>query len=151
LAGLDLLPELIRAGVASLKIEGRLKTPEYVANITRIYRQGLDQFFAGDSRDSAARAQTSYELQMAFSRGLHTGWMSGINNQALVHARFGKKRGVFLGKVNRIRGDKAYVQLQGPLKPGDGVVFDAGHPDQPEEGGRVYAIRTKGAESALEF
>ena len=42
LAGLEVLPELIRAGVASLKIEGRLKSPEYVANITRIYRQALD-------------------------------------------------------------------------------------------------------------
>src|SRR5437879_627660 len=42
LAGLELLPELLRAGVASLKIEGRLKSPEYVANITRIYRQALD-------------------------------------------------------------------------------------------------------------
>src|SRR6058998_3137322 len=47
LAGLDVLPELVRAGVASLKIEGRLKTPEYVANITRIYRSALDQLSDG--------------------------------------------------------------------------------------------------------
>ena len=47
LAGLEVLPELIRAGVASLKIEGRLKSPEYVANITRIYRQALDQLSEG--------------------------------------------------------------------------------------------------------
>ena len=43
LAGLEVLPELVRLGVASLKIEGRLKAPEYVANITRIYRQALDR------------------------------------------------------------------------------------------------------------
>ena len=43
LAGLEVLPELARIGVASLKIEGRLKSPEYVANITRIYRKALDQ------------------------------------------------------------------------------------------------------------
>src|SRR6185369_14667912 len=43
LAGLEVLPELIRSGVASLKIEGRLKTPEYVANITRVYREALDR------------------------------------------------------------------------------------------------------------
>src|SRR5438552_4867695 len=42
LAGLEVLPELVRAGVASLKIEGRLKSPEYVANITRIYRRALE-------------------------------------------------------------------------------------------------------------
>src|SRR5207237_7163649 len=44
LAGLEVLPDLVRAGVASLKIEGRLKSPEYVANITRVYRQTLDEF-----------------------------------------------------------------------------------------------------------
>src|SRR5206468_9641376 len=44
LAGLDVLPELARLGVASLKIEGRLKSPEYVANITRLYRQALGKF-----------------------------------------------------------------------------------------------------------
>jgi putative protease len=49
LAGVDLLPELIRAGVASLKIEGRLKTPEYVANITRIYRTALDELCGRES------------------------------------------------------------------------------------------------------
>src|SRR5205814_5800150 len=43
LAGLDVLPDLVRAGVASLKIEGRLKSPEYVANVTRIYRHALDE------------------------------------------------------------------------------------------------------------
>src|ERR1041385_443022 len=47
LAGLEVLPDLVRAGVASLKIEGRLKTPEYVANITRVYRQALDKFSEG--------------------------------------------------------------------------------------------------------
>ena len=48
LAGLDVLPELVRAGVASLKIEGRLKTPEYVANITRVYRRALDDLRFND-------------------------------------------------------------------------------------------------------
>src|ERR1035438_1598171 len=46
LAGLEVLPELVRIGVASLKIEGRLKSPEYVANITRIYRGALDRLGA---------------------------------------------------------------------------------------------------------
>src|SRR5436190_1809355 len=50
LAGLDLLPDLARLGVASLKIEGRLKSPEYVANITRVYRQALDRVVGGVSR-----------------------------------------------------------------------------------------------------
>ncbi len=131
LAGLEVLPDLVRAGVASLKIEGRLKTPEYVANITQVYRKALDSRFAPPD------AETRYKLEMAFSRGLHTGWLGGVNNQKLVHARFGKKRGVFLGEVEDIRAGSVFLRLQAPLKPGDGIVFDAGQPEQEEEGGRV--------------
>ena len=168
LAGLDILPELARLGVASLKIEGRLKSPEYVANITRIYRQALDRLGgvgAGVSpavepgilpgglelNDSHASSRIRYEMEMAFSRGLYTGWFRGINNQQLVHGRFGKKRGVFLGMVSRVGRDEVGVRLEGPLKRGDGVVFDAGKPAEPEEGGRVYELKAAGAEVLLTF
>lgn len=149
LAGLDVLPDLIRAGIASLKIEGRLKSPEYVASITRIYREALDnlRFTIHDLRaanQSASKSEIQnpkYELEMAFSRGLHTGWFGGTNNQRLVHARFGKKRGVFLGEVKKIVRDGVIVNLAAPVKPGDGIVFDAGKPDEKEEGGRIYEIQ----------
>jgi putative protease len=149
LAGLEVLPELVRLGVASLKIEGRLKSPEYVANITRIYRQALDRLSAeGQATRAEERAARDdrYEMEMAFSRGLHTGWFRGTNNQQLVHGRFGKKRGVFLGEVARLEGECVWVKLQGPLKPGDGVVFDAGRPEAAEEGGRVYEVRSPKSE-----
>src|SRR5450432_2746797 len=165
LAGLEVLPELVRAGVASLKIEGRLKAPEYVASITKVYRQALDNLrFANDdlrAANPAARQSEivnhKYDMEMSFSRGLHTGWFGGINNQQLVHARFGKKRGVFLGEITRVQGEKVTLRLQAPLKLGDGIVFDAGRPDEKEEGGRIYGIKTfKGKnlgteESVLEF
>jgi putative protease len=149
LSGLDVLPDLIRAGVASLKIEGRLKSPEYVANITRIYRQTLDSLV--ERRESRNESKTGirpstldprrYEMEMAFSRGLYPGWFGGTNNQQLVHARFGKKRGVFLGEVEKVSPAAVTIHLQGPLKPGDGVVFDAGKPEEKEEGGRVYKVQ----------
>jgi U32 family peptidase len=142
LAGLEVLPELARIGVASLKIEGRLKSPEYVANITRIYRNAIDRI-GGEAR---VTSDDHYKMEMAFSRGLYSGWFRGTNNQALVHGRFGKKRGVFLGEVSRVEGECVWVRLQGPLKPGDGLVFDAGHPEGEEEGGRVYEIRSPKSE-----
>ena len=95
-----------------------------------------------------------YELEMGFSRGLYTGWFRGINNQELAHARFGTKRGVFLGEVTRVGRDHVALKLEGPLKPGDGVVFDAGKPDEREEGGRVYQVEPGGApcgETTLRF
>ena len=69
-----------------------------------------------------------------------------MNNQALVHGRFGKKRGVYLGTVAKVSRDAVQVKLEGPLKPGDGVVFDAGKPEEKEEGGRVYQIRNPKSE-----
>src|SRR5882672_563445 len=154
LAGLEVLPELIRAGVSSLKIEGRLKSPEYVASITRVYRTVLDKLL--NHQDTKAQSEKDnpnlvssrlggsnsdrYELEMSFSRGLFTGWFGGNDNQKLVHARFGKKRGVFLGEVKKIVRDGVIVNLAAPVKLGDGIVFDAGRPDEKEEGGRIYEI-----------
>jgi putative protease len=88
---------------------------------------------------------------MAFSRGLYTGWFRGINNQQLVHARFGTKRGVYLGTVTRVEKNRIAIQLQAPLKAGDGVVFDAGNPEVSEEGGRVYRVDSRGDETWLSF
>jgi putative protease len=150
LAGIEMLPELVRAGVASLKIEGRLKAPEYVASITRVYRKALEdlRYTNDDLRAAGQDARKSdignrkYELEMSFSRGLFTGWFGGIDNQKLVHARFGKKRGVFLGEVKKVLRDGVVTDLIAPLKPGDGIVFDAGNPSEKEEGGRVYEIQS---------
>jgi len=159
LSGLEVLPDLIRAGVASLKIEGRLKSPEYVANITRVYRRALDAAMAQVDSASGAGARAPefdpqsarYDLEMGFSRGLYTGWFKGINNQELAHARFGTKRGVFLGEVTRVGRDHVALKLVAPLKPGDGIVFDAGRPDEKEEGGRVYQVETRQGETTLRF
>ncbi|MEY4917286.1 MAG: hypothetical protein RL616_1199, partial [Verrucomicrobiota bacterium] len=149
LAGLEVLPGLVRAGVASLKIEGRLKAPEYVASITRVYREALDNLrFTNDALRAASQSarkseivNRKYELEMTFSRGLFTGWFGGNDNQKLVHARFGKKRGVYLGEIKKIVRDGVIVNLAAPVKLGDGIVFDAGKPDEKEEGGRIYEIQ----------
>ena len=78
LAGLPALPELVRLGMHSLKIEGRLKAPEYVANVTRVYRKAIDHIMEENSVNQASGQMlfenSRYDLEMAFSRGLHTGW-----------------------------------------------------------------------------
>jgi U32 family peptidase len=141
LAGLEVLPEIVKTGVSCLKIEGRLKTPEYVASVTRIYRSALDNI-CQDLAPEIDKKQDTYNLEMAFSRGLYTGWFEGIDNQALVHARFGKKRGVYLGEVTRIYADREAITINpiADIKAGDGIVFDCGHPEVREEGGRVYEV-----------
>lgn len=142
LAAIDLMPELIEAGVTSFKIEGRLKSPEYVANVVSKYRKAIDRYFDGDlSKPSKEEVR---ELQQSFSRGFTHGFLDGTNNKKLVDGTFPKSRGVYLGTVEQILRDGVVCRIHAPLKRGDGIVFDAGDPTKKEEGGRVYDLRRKG-------
>ena len=139
LAGYEEIPELLRLGVRSFKIEGRLKTPEYVAAVTRVYRKALDAALA--DQPSPVGQEERYELEMVFSRGLSTGWLRGIDNKQLVHARFGKKRGAFLGTIRTVGSDWVELSLENEVQAGDGVVFETGGDTDHELGGRVFEVR----------
>lgn len=142
LAAIDLMPELIEAGVTSFKIEGRLKSPEYVANVVSKYRKAIDRYFDGDWAPTSK--EDIRELQQSFSRGFTHGFLEGTNNKKLVDGTFPKSRGVYMGTVEQILRDGVVCRIHAPLKRGDGIVFDAGDPTKKEEGGRVYDLRRKG-------
>ena len=79
---------------------------------------------------------------MTFSRGLYSGWMHGVNHQKLVTARFGKKRGPYVGTVTQLARDAVQLdQFVIPLKPGDGVVFENPADTNSEQGGRLYFVQ----------
>ncbi|RUT42866.1 U32 family peptidase [Paenibacillus anaericanus] len=142
LAAIDIMPELIEAGVTSFKIEGRMKTPEYVANVVSKYRKAIDNYFEGDGvRPSKEEIR---ELQQSFSRGFTHGFLEGTNNKQLVEGTFPKSRGVYLGVVEQVLRDGVVCKIEAPVKRGDGIVFDAGDPTKKEEGGRIYDLRRKG-------
>jgi U32 family peptidase len=146
LAGVEEIPDLIRLGVASFKIEGRLKSPEYVAAVTRVYRDAIDRAIASIGSESAPGslpADDLYSLEMTFSRGLFSGWLHGVNHQRLVNGRCGKKRGAFIGAVQKIGNDFVELDSEVEVKPGDGVVFDAGDDTEHEQGGRIYEVRVR--------
>jgi putative protease len=139
LAAYDLIPSLVAAGVASVKIEGRLKTPEYVATITATYRRAIDEAAAG----TPARFDRGEidAMELTFSRGFSHGFLDGNDHKVLVRGDYAKKRGLYLGRVDAVRGDRVRLTLHAPLKPGDGVVFDADEArGLPEQGGRVYQV-----------
>ena len=138
LAAYELIPALIQAGVCSLKIEGRLKTPEYVANITRHYREAVDQAMCGQPVRFTPRQVE--EMELSFSRGFSPGWLEGCDHKRLVPGESSSKRGVFLGSVLEIRRGRVQVRLSRRLKRGDGIVFDCGKPTDDMQGGRVYEI-----------
>lgn len=140
LAAVNEIPALIERGVASFKIEGRLKSPEYVAAVTSVYRKAIDAALEGIFE--GASPEDWYRLEMTFSRGLFSGWMHGVNHQELVGARFGKKRGALIGRVAATFRD--HVELESSaieIKPGDGIVFDTGGNTEREQGGRVFQVQ----------
>jgi len=140
LAAADEIPNLLARGVTSFKIEGRLKSPEYVAAVCQVYRKALDAAMA--RREWASSQADRYQLEMTFSRGLYSGWLYGVNHQELVAARYGKKRGPFAGMISRVGRDFVEIaSAETPVKPGDGVVFDTGGDPDKEQGGRVYEVR----------
>ncbi len=141
LAAVDFIPDLVKQGVVSYKIEGRLKSPEYVAAITKVYRKAIDAAVAED--DSPITDEDRYSMEMTFSRGLSSGWLEGTNHPRLTHGKFGKKRGVYLGEVTDCSRGWVEVKLATriPVKAGDGVVFDAGENRDHEQGARVWQVK----------
>jgi putative protease len=142
LAAYALIPELIEAGICCFKIEGRLKTPEYVANITRHYRLAIDAALAGQPVEFTPRQVQ--EMELSFSRGFSPGWLNGCDHKMLVPALSSAKRGVFLGKIEQVHHGRVFVRLACPVAPGDGVVFEGDRAAGEEQGGRVYEVLRKG-------
>jgi U32 family peptidase len=158
LYALEQVPEIVEMGVAALKIEGRYKDADYVALTTRAYREAVDAAWNGrEIQDSQAR---KLELEQVYSRGLGPFFLTGTNHQAVVKGRAPRHRGVCLGRVTAVNGERVIMASEeasalSPVKPGDGVVFDAADwrsPEEPEEGGRVYsAIPSLDGEVELRF
>ena len=160
LYAIPLMADIVKLGVSSLKIEGRYKESDYVALTTAAYRKAVDEAWAGLlSTHTVAEAQ---QLEQVYSRGLAPHFMQGTNHQTVVKGRAPRHRGVCMGRVLRVFADKGMILLRPddanfvwPLKPGDGVVFDAAtwrSPQEPEEGGRLYQVHTlRSGEVELRF
>ena len=150
LAAIDDMTTIARLGVSALKIEGRYKNAEYVAITTNAYRRALDAAWAGLPSDLTVSDRLY--LEQVYSRGLGPHFLRGTNHQAVVEGRAPRHRGLLMGRVVRVRADAIIIVPEpgreaAPLKPGDGVVFDAADwrsPEEPEEGGRIFTVEPVG-------
>lgn len=138
LAAYDYLDQMIDAGVTSMKIEGRLKTPEYVANICQHYRAAIDAAVDGQARRMTALEQ--HEMELSFSRGFSPGWLEGCDHKRLVPGLSSAKRGVLLGKITHLRGDAVTLTSDVPIATGDGIVLEGDRMAGREIGGRIYEL-----------
>ncbi|HET9933274.1 MAG TPA: DUF3656 domain-containing protein [Polyangiaceae bacterium] len=144
-----LVPELARAGVTSLKIEGRLKGPEYVGAVTSLYRRAVDALESGQAPNEDER-----RLALAtFTRGSGPGFLRGTDHQRLVEGRSSDHRGLCCGdvvrRVERRGRARLGLRLEVELARGDGVLLEGGLAGDGELGGRVWSIEQHGREVEL--
>lgn len=125
ICGLDFIPDMINAGVTCLKIEGRMKKPEYVATVTRIYRKYID---LAQSTDPYVVDDFDRKILMqVFNRGSFScGHLSNEPNKKLIFKDKSDNMGLFLGKVEKYNSNKGYitVKLNESIEVGDTIALE---------------------------
>ena len=111
---LDLLPRLVKTGVTSLKIEGRMKRPEYVATVVKVYRDVLDKNFS-------VTEEQRRKLAQIFNRDFTTAYLEKNPGKNLISDMKPNNRGVLIGRVVEVGRDKITLKLAEKLNHGDQV------------------------------
>lgn len=125
LCSLSLIEQLRELGVHSLKIEGRLKGPEYVYGVTRAYREALDHVLSPRAIEQKRR-----ELAQLFNRG---GFSEGYwtDTASMIEPTSPKHQGVYIGTVTGCSGGRVQIHSQVPLHPLDVVEIRTSNPPYP--------------------
>lgn len=131
----NLIPELLQAGVASLKIEGRMKSPEYVQAVVGVYRavidrveaaidrDGINSVVASDAPELRASEEEMNVLSEAFSRGFTTAYLKGKRGNEIMSYGRPNNRGVFVGRVAKVREGLVFIDPETELHVGDLIEF----------------------------
>ncbi|MGL4738102.1 MAG: DUF3656 domain-containing U32 family peptidase [Cellulosilyticaceae bacterium] len=119
---LSILPQLVEAGITSFKIEGRMKSPEYVASVVGIYRKYVDLVKMGG--DYAVAPQDLADLQSIFNRGgFSKGYYLQKSGKSMITEKTPKNIGLHIGKVLEYHAKTkiATIMTEKELHPGDGL------------------------------
>ena len=115
---LDDIPKLIEAGVSSLKIEGRMKSPAYVGYVTRCYRQAIDAYYS--SKEYKLTDEIINNLKLLYNRGFTNTYLLNDSKHLFDNKR-PNHMGVEIGKVVKVNGNKCYIQVSKQLNQFDGI------------------------------
>lgn len=116
--GIAHLPELVDAGVASLKIEGRMKNPDYVFNVVRVWRRALDMLRDG-AWDLDAVEELERELGRSFNRGFTDAYLRGRSGAELMSFERAINQGVRVGRLVAVGHEEVTVELDAAVAAGD--------------------------------
>ena len=125
LCGLNYIPQLINAGVSCLKIEGRMKSPEYVATVTKIYRKYID--LAYSQKDYIIDQNDIDELMQVFNRGgFSSANFESTPNRNYVFKEKPNNIGIYIGNVSKLNKEKGLVRLtlKNNVQIGDKISFE---------------------------
>lgn len=116
--GIAHLPELVDVGVASLKIEGRMKNPDYVFNVVRVWRRALDILCDG-AWDPGAVEELERELGRSFNRGFTDAYLRGRSGAELMSFERAINQGVRVGRLVAVGHEEVTVELDAAVAAGD--------------------------------
>ena len=116
--GIAHLPELVAAGVASLKIEGRMKNPDYVFNVVRVWRRALDMMRDGAWEPDIV-AELERELGRSFNRGFTDAYLRGRSGAELMSFERAINQGVRVGRLVAVGHEEVTVELDAAVAAGD--------------------------------
>ena len=116
--GIAHLPELVAAGVASLKIEGRMKNPDYVFNVVRVWRRAIDMLRDG-TWDADAVPALERELGRSFNRGFTDAYLRGRSGAELMSFERAINQGVRVGHLVAVGHEEVTVELDTAVAAGD--------------------------------
>lgn len=114
------IPELIEAGIASFKIEGRMKRSEYVAVMTACYRQAIDAYLHKKTFDEASAVM---QMRKIFNRGFSEGYLFSNGGRSLMNPYRPNHMGIEIGEVVGKKGNRVRIRLCAPLRQYDGIRF----------------------------
>lgn len=110
--------EIMDSSVKSLKIEGRMKSPEYVACVTRLYRNLIDYYYG---KDDLRISEYEEDLKVIFNRQYTYGYLFNATNDEIINIHTSNHVGVHLGKVFKVTSKYIYIKLDSQLNQGDGI------------------------------
>ena len=115
--------ELLASDITSFKIEGRMKSPEYVGCVTRLYRDLIDKYERGE--EVQVDSELLDDLKVIFNREFTTGFLFESSSREFINTARSNHVGILLGTVKSVNKSRIYISLERDLNQGDGIRFNS--------------------------